>query len=126
MNSPLVSVVPPCYNYGAYLGETLESLIAQTYPHWECWVIDDGSTDNSADVAQTYAARDRRIRYVHQKNSGPAAARNAGLQRCTGDYIQLLDADDLLEPDKFRLQVELMEARPEVGLVYSNMLQFWT
>lgn len=124
--SPVVSVIVPAYNYAHFIGQTLESLAAQTYPHWECLVVDDGSTDNTGEVVRRYAEADGRIKYIHQKNQGLGASRNTGIEHATGDYFQFLDADDMLEPQKFEFQVNYMESRPEVDIVYGNVRFFST
>jgi glycosyltransferase involved in cell wall biosynthesis len=121
---PLVSVVVPAYNYGRYIGETLESLREQTYGAWECVVVDDGSTDDTAEVVSRFAAREPRLRYLRQENRRQAAARNNGIRHARGKYFQFLDADDLLEREKLARQVEFLEARPEVDVVYSNVRYF--
>lgn len=123
-SDPLVSVIIPCYNYGRYLSEALDSLLAQTYANWECIIVDDGSTDNTREVAGGYTQKDSRFKYFHQSNSGVSGARNRALQEANGTYIQLLDADDLLEKEKFRLQVAFLEEHPDVDLVYSIMVFF--
>jgi glycosyltransferase involved in cell wall biosynthesis len=120
MNNSRVSIVIPCYNYGHYLPQTLESVLRQTYAHWECIVVDDGSTDNTRAVAAHYVRADARFRYFHQANKGPNAARNAGLSQCTGGYLQFLDADDLLEERKLERHVAFLEAHPEADLVYGS------
>lgn len=120
----LVSVIIPCYNYGRFLPEALESILAQTYKNWECIIVDDGSTDNTKEVALQYVQKDSRFKYVYQANGGVSSARNRALQEVTGSYIQLLDADDLLESEKFRLQAAFLEENPDVDLVYSNMIFF--
>ena len=104
---PRVSIIIPCYNSAAWLAETLASALAQTWTDREIIVIDDGSTDNSAAVARSFTARG--VQLVTQANAGAAAARNAGLRLARGDYIQFLDADDLLAPDKLARQVRLLE-----------------
>lgn len=117
---PLVSVIVPTYNYGRLIGHSLDSLRAQTYPEWECVVVDDGSTDDTAEVVARYAGRDARIRYVRQQNRKQAAARNNGMRNSRGAYFQFLDADDLIEPGKFERQVEYLESHPEVDIVYGD------
>jgi glycosyltransferase involved in cell wall biosynthesis len=121
---PLVSVVVPAYNYGHLVGETLDSLAAQTYGAWECVVVDDGSTDDTRAVVEAYAARDARVRYVRQENARQAAARNNGIRHSSGDYFQFLDADDLVEPRKFERQVEYLESHADVDIVYSGVRYF--
>ena len=121
---PLVSIIIPCYNYGRYLADALESILAQTYTSWECIIIDDGSTDETREVASHYTQKDSRFNYFYQKNSGIASARNRALAEASGNYFQLLDADDLLESDKLKLQVAYLEENPSVDLVYSSMIFF--
>ncbi|NUQ81546.1 MAG: glycosyltransferase family 2 protein [Bacteroidetes bacterium] len=103
---PTVSVIIPCFNYGHLLPETLSSLLAQTFPDWEGIVIDDGSTDNTSEVAKEFVKKDPRFRYHYQTNAGLSAARNTGLDLATGEFIQFLDADDYLFPTKFERQLE--------------------
>jgi len=122
--NPIVSIITPCYNYGRFLSETLDSLLTQTYENWECIIINDGSTDETEEVALKFKGLDNRFKYIYQKNKGLSGARNAGLLQAKGKYIQLLDADDLLEKDKLSLQVVLMEVNPKIDLVYSSMILF--
>jgi len=121
---PLVSVIIPTFNYGQFIGQTLESVQAQTYQNWECVVVDDDSTDNTPQVVTRYAVGDNRIKYLHQINQRQAAARNHGLQHATGKYVQFLDADDLIEPYKLERQVGYLEQHPEVDIVYSSVRYF--
>jgi glycosyltransferase involved in cell wall biosynthesis len=123
-STSLVSIIIPCYNYGHLLAETLQNVQAQSYTHWECLVVDDGSTDNTPSVAQAFAAADARFRYIQQANAGTSAAKNTGLQQAKGAFIQFLDADDLLAPQKLSLQVAYLQQHPEVGIVYSNVRYF--
>lgn len=123
-SQPTVSVVVPSYNYGHYIGETIESLQAQTYENWECFVVDDGSTDNTEEVVAAYAAKDSRIRYIRQENNKQAAARNTGIHDSTGMYFQFLDADDLIESEKLERHVSYLENHPEVDIVYSSARYF--
>lgn len=125
-DKPLVSVIVPAYNYGRFIGATLESLQAQTLTNWECLVVDDGSTDDTADVVARFARTDSRIKLLRQQNRLQAAARNYGLEQMSGKYVQFLDADDLLEPRKFERQVEYLEAHAEVDIVYSDTRFFPT
>ena len=110
---PLVSVVIPAYNAAATLPDTLDSVLAQTYPHIEIVVVDDGSRDGTPDVLARYAPR---VRGIRQVNGGLAAARNAGLAAAQGQFIALLDADDLCEPERIGAQVAFMVDRPDVVL----------
>lgn len=124
ITKPLVSIITPCFNYGRYLSETLECLLAQSYINWECIIINDGSTDITEEVGLKYSNLDSRIIYKYQANTGLPGARNAALHLAKGIYIQLLDADDLIENDKLRLQVDLMETNPNIDLIYSSMKLF--
>lgn len=111
MNKELVSVITPCYNGAKYIGETIESVLSQTYKDWEMIIVDDGSSDNSADIIAEYAEKDSRIKYVRQKNSGSAAARNTGIKTAEGQYIALLDADDLWDRDFLSEQIAFMNEK---------------
>lgn len=91
-----VSVIIPVYNVEKYLPECLDSLLAQTYPHWQAICVNDGSKDNSLQILQQYAAKDKRFVIIDQKNAGVSAARNTALQKASGDYITFLDSDDML------------------------------
>lgn len=103
--APLVSIIIPCYNQAAYLRAALESVQAQTVADWECIVVNDGSTDNSAIIASCFAAMDFRFRVLHQPNTGPSSARNRGLDEVRGRFVQFLDGDDFLAPDKLEKQL---------------------
>jgi GT2 family glycosyltransferase len=117
----LVSVIVPTYNRAFCLARALDSILAQTYPCFEVVLIDDGSSDGTADlVARTYG-QDPRIRYFYQENKGVTAARNAGLKRARGDYVALLDSDDAWMPWKLQLQLACFQQCPEVGMVWTDM-----
>jgi len=122
--SPLVSVIIPTFNYAHLIGETFDSLYAQTYDRWEVIVVDDGSTDDTVSVVADHMRRDQRIKFLQQKNQRQAVARNLGIQNCSGRYVQFLDADDMIEPKKFEIQVDFLERHPEVDLVYGNIRYF--
>ena len=107
---PLVSVLIPLYNAEEYLSDTLESIIEQTYKNIEVIIVDDGSLDNSLEIARTYEERYERIKVISQGNQGAASARNSAFSFSSGDYIQYQDADDLLHPDKIRLQIEALSS----------------
>ncbi|BAZ44416.1 glycosyl transferase family protein [Chondrocystis sp. NIES-4102] len=113
-----VSVIIPAYNGDRYIGEAIESVLAQTYDDYELIVIDDGSTDNTYKVIQQKC--DRRLQYYCQTNQGVAASRNFGLNLATGEYIAFLDQDDLFLPDKLVNQVALLEENPNLGIVNSG------
>jgi glycosyltransferase involved in cell wall biosynthesis len=111
---PLVSIVIPCYQQAHYLEEAIESVLAQTYPHYEIIVVDDGSPDDTAAVAARYPP----VRYIRQKNQGLAAARNTGLRASQGAYLTFLDADDRLTPGALARGVSCLTEHPEAGLVF--------
>lgn len=106
---PLVSIIIPNYNHGAYLGDAIQSVLAQSYSNIEIIVVDDGSTDDSRAIAESFG---NRIHYIWQQNSGLCAARNTGLAAAKGVYIGLLDADDMLEPDYCQRLVSALLAFP--------------
>lgn len=117
MQDELVSIITPLYNAERYVALTIESVLAQTYPHWEMIIINDGSRDGSERIAQSYAERDARIRVFTQANAGSAAARNNGIRRAEGRYIALLDADDVWEPYFLESQLSLLREK-NCQLVY--------
>jgi hypothetical protein len=105
--SPLVSILIPCHNAGCWIAATLDSALAQTWSHTEIIVVDDGSRDDSAAVVARYAHRG--VKLIAQPNRGASAARNAALAAAKGDFIQFLDADDLIAPDKITLQMQRLK-----------------
>ncbi len=113
-NQELVSVIIPCYNHAHFLGEAISSVINQTYPHIEIIVVDDGSTDDTAQVAKAYP----NIRYVWQKNLGLSRARNVGLSNSKGSYIIFLDADDSLFPDAVKIGLRALATRINCALAF--------
>lgn len=100
-----ISIIIPCYNQAQFLNETLQSVYNQTEHNWECLIIDDGSKDGTASLAKSWVLKDERFFYYYKENGGLSSARNFGLKKATGIYIQLLDADDLIEPHKFEKQL---------------------
>lgn len=108
MPSPLVSVLVPCYNAAPWLEETLRSALAQTHPNIEIILVDDGSTDGSADIASGIVSE--KIKIIRQANSGQSAALNLALRNARGEFIQYLDADDVLAPDKIERQLALLSS----------------
>lgn len=120
--STLVSIVIPAFNSERWLAETLDSVLSQTYGAFEVVVVDDGSTDGTAGVAHRYA--DRGVRLVSQQNRGLSGARNAALPHLRGEFIQFLDADDLLSPDKIEAQIRMLEAAPPGTLATCRWARF--
>ena len=114
----LVSIIIPCYNSEKWLAETIESALAQTWTNKEIIVVNDGSTDNSLAVAKSFESSI--VKVISQENKGASAARNVALKESQGDFIQYLDADDLLAPDKIELQLKLLEQNPNSNVVASS------
>ena len=105
---PIISVIVPVYNTEKYLSRCIDSILAQTFTDLELILVDDGSTDNSGNICDEYAAKDKRIRVIHQNNCGQGYARNAGLNVARGDYIGFLDPDDLISKDMFSHLIEMV------------------
>jgi glycosyltransferase involved in cell wall biosynthesis len=118
---PRISVVIPTYNRLAYLREALDSIRVQTRPADEILVVDDGSTDATESVI---GAMPPPIRYIRQKNAGPAAARNRGIREATGDWVAFLDSDDLWTPDKLAAQMDFLERNPGIDFLFAHMVNF--
>lgn len=116
---PLISAVVPCYNQARFLEQAIRSVLEQSYPNVEVVVVDDGSTDDTAAVAQQF---DSRVRYVHQENQGLSAARNTGLRHAKGDLIHFLDSDDFVAPDMYERVVETAALHPDAGVFSTDWL----
>ena len=108
--TPPVSIIVNCYNQGHYLARSVNSVLTQTFTDLECIIVDDGSTDNTRQVAEELMAADRRVRYCYKENGGLPAARNFGVAAAQGEWIQCLDADDWIDPDKIRWQLDLVKS----------------
>ncbi len=120
---PKVSVITPTYNRASLIGQTIESVLHQTYQNFEFIIIDDGSTDNTEEVVNRY--QDPRIVFVKQQSNGGApAARNAGIKIACGQYIAFIDSDDLWLPTKLAVQVRYLDTHPEFGVAYSDFYRF--
>lgn len=114
-----VSIILPTYNRAHCIKRAVDSVLCQTYPHWELLVVDDGSTDNTEEVIAAYAASDERVRYCGQSfNRGVSAARNEGIRQVRYDYIAFQDSDDVWHEDKLEKQMRIFEENPDAGLVY--------
>jgi Glycosyl transferase family 2 len=120
--SPRVSIIIPCRDGAAWLGESIESCLGQNWPNLQIIVVDNGSTDGSLDLAKRYEARG--ITVLVCERAGASAARNAGLAHADGDLIQFLDADDLLDVDKIRRQVERLDAAPAASVASGAWVRF--
>ncbi|MGH9374517.1 MAG: glycosyltransferase family 2 protein [Vicinamibacterales bacterium] len=115
-----VSVIMPAYNVAPYISAAIESVCAQTVTDWELLIVDDGSTDSTSAIAGTYIARDPRIRLLHQGNGGISAARNRALRDATGEFLAILDSDDLWEPRYLEAQLGVFSRHPDVDIVTGN------
>ena len=120
MLEPLISVIMPCYNQARFLPEAVASLQAQVYSHWDCIIVNDGSTDDTAQVGARLAAEDSRVRLISQKNRGPSAARNRALDEARGRLVHFLDADDYILPGMYEKMAEVFQNRSDVVAVYSG------
>src|SRR4051794_20549811 len=116
---PLISVVIPAYNGEAFLEQAIESAVAQTWPRTEVVVVDDGSTDRSAEIAGSYP-----VKLVRQENHGVAAARNRGVDEADGDLLSFLDQDDMLRPGKLRRPTQAPLAPPRARMASWKMARF--
>ncbi len=120
MNStPKISVIVPAYNVRAYISEALDSLTQQTWADFEVLIVNDGSTDDTAEIAHLYCQRDPRFHLLSKSNGGLASARNWGIQHARGEFIALLDADDRYHPQKLASHVQILEHHPDIAIVYS-------
>ena len=118
-NLPKVSIIIPCFNQASYLVEALESALNQTYSNIEIVCVNDGSTDNSSEIFRKYADKYKNILFFNETiNRGVCFVRNLAVKACTGEYILPLDADDIIEPDYVEKAVNVLEEKPEVGIVY--------
>lgn len=115
---PIVSVIIPAFNCGKYISRALESVLTQTFKSFECIVVDDGSTDNTADIVRGFSDR---VKYVYQENSGASSARNKGISLSKGEYIAFLDADDYWVKTKLKSQIAVFSKYSDVALVYTNV-----
>jgi glycosyltransferase involved in cell wall biosynthesis len=124
---PLVSILTAIYNGERFFPETISAVLAQDYPHWEYWIVNDGSTDRSARIAFEAARGDSRIRCIEHPggaNRGLCASRNLALSNARGEYIAILDADDVWCPTKLTEQVTIAQRFPDAGMVYGRS-EYW-
>src|SRR5438128_218951 len=122
MTLPLVSVLIPCFNAEQYIGAALDSVLGQTWKHIEVIVVDDGSTDGSVREFQRFS--DTRVRLLSQTNAGASAARNAAFAACHGDFIQFLDADDVLHYNKIKAQIGRLASAPPGHVASGSWARF--
>lgn len=119
--SSLISVIIPCYNQARFLLETCNSLLAQDYNNWEAIIVNDGSLDETEEVAKKIVDLDDRFKYFYKSNGGLSSARNFGLENANGDYVQFLDSDDVLRPEKFSNSIKLID---HFDIVITDFLRF--
>lgn len=124
--SPLISIIIPCYSQAAFLDETLSSIFIQTYKNWECLIINDGSPDNTEEIAKKWVEKDSRFKYFFKKNGGVSSTRNFGLEKATGEYVQFLDADDLISNTKLEMSLQVIDkaTTENVEVVFTNFRIF--
>jgi len=119
----LISIIIPCYNQGLYLDETIASVLNQSYTNWECILINDGSTDNTASIIEKWESIDNRIKSHYKENGGLSSARNLGLEKANGDYIQFLDSDDILDSGKLYIALEYLKNN-NLDIAVTNYARF--
>lgn len=124
MNNPVISVIVPCYNQAIYLSETLQSVLEQEFQDWECIIVNDGSSDNTEDIARQWEEKDSRFKYLYKNNGGLSDARNYGIKYALGSYILPLDSDDKIGKLYISEAIKVFSSIPNVKLVYSNLILF--
>ncbi|MEL1252651.1 glycosyltransferase family 2 protein [Flavobacterium sp. DGU38] len=122
-NSGLVSIIMPAYNPGEYINDAIRSVLDQTYSDWELIIVDDGSTDNTAQKVKSWIEKDNRIQYYYQENGKQGKARNLGVSKSKGEYLAFLDADDLWLSEKLEFQIKEIQEK-KVDLVFSDSYVF--
>ncbi|MDR2955152.1 MAG: glycosyltransferase family 2 protein [Prevotella sp.] len=121
---PYISVIVPCYNQAQYLNEALQSVLDQSYTDWECIIVNDGSPDNTREIAEKWNIKDSRFRYLEKENGGISSARNAGIEIANGKWILPLDADDLIGKEYMVLAMKAIDENPNIGVLYANATLF--
>ena len=116
MKQPLVSIIITCFNQAHCIANTLKSVVPQTYTNWECIIVDDGSTDDSAELIKEFIKDDTRFTYLFQDNQGVSRARNKGFALATGSFINFMDGDDTFLPDKLKEQIQVFKDNPEIAV----------
>ncbi|MCF4102117.1 glycosyltransferase family 2 protein [Gillisia sp. M10.2A] len=124
MKDPTISIIVPCFNQAEYLPDALESVLNQNYDEWECIIVNDGSTDNTEEIAREYEKKNSRFKYCYQENAGLSVSRNSGIQLAKGDYILPLDADDVLGNNYILHALEEFKNDESLKLVYCNVCKF--
>jgi len=133
-----LSIIIPVYQVKHTLGRCLDSIVGQSFRDWQAILVDDASTDGSADICDTYACRDARIQVIHlKKNAGLSAARNAGIDKAKGDYLTFIDSDDYIADDTLKMLMETLAVHPDYDMIeypvmehfgstHPHLLQFFT
>ncbi|MBF0575876.1 glycosyltransferase family 2 protein [Dysgonomonas sp. GY617] len=122
--SPAISIIVPCYNQAQYLPETLQTVLEQAYANWECIIVNDGSPDNTEEVALEWCGKDDRFKYLKKENGGLSDARNYGIKHSLGKYILPLDSDDKISKDYTREAIEVLEKDSAIKLVFCRAQLF--
>jgi len=120
--NPVITIIIPSYNVEQYLTDACESVLGQTYIYWEALIIDDGSSDNTAIIANSFCNKDQRFKYIHQENKGLSFARKTGIDAAKGEFIQFLDADDTLLPKRLEIMLDAVKAVEENIILYSDYI----
>ncbi|WGF92743.1 glycosyltransferase family 2 protein [Aequorivita marisscotiae] len=123
-NSPKTSIIVPCYNQARFLSEALNSVYNQTFKDWECVIVNDGSTDNTEEIASKWVQKDERFKYISKSNGGLSSARNKGIENSQAKYILPLDADDKLHPEYLEKAIPILE-NDEAIEVLTSKVQFF-
>ncbi len=122
--SPTISIIVPCYNQAQYLPETLQTVLDQNYQYWECIIVNDGSPDNTEEIALEWCERDTRFKYLKKENGGLSDARNYGIRHSVGKYILPLDSDDKISQDYMLEAIDVLEKDPSIKLVFCRAKLF--
>ena len=114
-----ITIVIPCFNQAKYLPEAIESVMKQSFENWQCIIVNDGSTDNTEEVALSWSKQDNRIQYLKQENRGVSAARNTGISSAVGEFILPLDADDKIHKHYIQNALDAFSAHPDINGILS-------
>lgn len=122
--NPLISIIVPCYDQAEFLPEALQSVMEQTNENWECIIVNDGSPDNTEEVAMEWLSKDNRFKYIYKENGGLSSARNAGIKTALGKYILPLDADDMISTNYLADCLLKFENNTHIKVVYGSAVKF--
>jgi len=124
MTQPKISIIVPCFNQAQFLDEALQSVLDQSYQDWECIIVNDGSPDNTEEIAQQWVNKDPRFKYIKKENEGISAARNKGIQEAKGTFILPLDADDKISSHYVKLAIQEFDKDDALAMVYCKAQKF--